>query len=53
VLILTTVGHDEYVSGALRAGASGFLLTDTPAVDLLGGRRLVVAGGVVGRARCG
>ncbi len=44
VLILTTFGLDEYVYGALRAGASGFLLKDTPPADLLTGIR-VVAGG--------
>src|SRR5688500_13031637 len=35
VLILTTFGLDEYVHDALRAGASGFLLKDAPAEDLL------------------
>ena len=35
VLILTTFGLDEYVYEALRAGASGFLLKDAPAEDLL------------------
>jgi len=44
VLILTTFDLDEYVFGALRAGASGFLLKDTPPADLLNGIR-VVAGG--------
>ncbi|MET7394443.1 response regulator transcription factor [Dactylosporangium sp. NPDC005572] len=44
VLILTTFDLDEYVFGALRAGASGFLLKDTPPVELLNGIR-VVAGG--------
>ena len=43
VIILTTFDLDEYVYGALRAGASGFLLKDTPPADLLtgdpGGRR--------------
>ena len=43
VLILTTFDLDEYVFAALRAGASGFLLKDTPA-DLLAGVRLVAAG---------
>ncbi|OWY59760.1 DNA-binding response regulator, partial [cyanobacterium TDX16] len=35
VLILTTFDLDEYVFSALRAGASGFLLKDTPAEDLV------------------
>jgi DNA-binding NarL/FixJ family response regulator len=44
VLMLTTFDLDEYVFGALKAGASGFLLKDTPPADLLAGIR-VVAGG--------
>jgi len=44
VLILTTFGHTEYVYGALRAGASGFLLKDSPAEDLLAGVRIVARG---------
>jgi DNA-binding NarL/FixJ family response regulator len=44
VLILTTFDLDAYVFSALRAGASGFLLKDTPAGDLLAAIR-VVAGG--------
>ncbi len=44
ILILTTFDLDEYVFGALRAGASGFLLKDTQPEDLLGAIR-VVAGG--------
>ncbi|WP_042410180.1 response regulator [Streptacidiphilus carbonis] len=44
VLILTTFEVDEYVFSALRAGASGFLLKDTPPADLLAAIR-VVAGG--------
>jgi DNA-binding NarL/FixJ family response regulator len=35
VVVLTTFGMDEYVFGALRAGAIGFLLKDTPPVELL------------------
>jgi DNA-binding NarL/FixJ family response regulator len=34
VLILTTFERDEYVYGALRAGASGFVLKDVPAQKL-------------------
>jgi DNA-binding NarL/FixJ family response regulator len=44
VLILTTFDLDEYVYDALRAGASGFLLKDTPPADLLAAIR-VIAGG--------
>ena len=44
VLMLTTFDLDEHVFGALQAGASGFLLKDTPPADLLAGIR-VVAGG--------
>jgi DNA-binding NarL/FixJ family response regulator len=44
VLILTTFDLDEYVFDALRAGASGFLLKDTPPEDLAHAVR-VVAGG--------
>ena len=36
VLILTTFDADEYVYEALRVGASGFLLKDAPAEQLLG-----------------
>ena len=44
VLILTTFDLDDYVYEALRAGASGFLLKDTPAEDLANGVRVVAAG---------
>jgi DNA-binding NarL/FixJ family response regulator len=44
VLILTTFGEDEYVFGALRAGASGFLLKDTRPADLLAGIHTVAGG---------
>jgi DNA-binding NarL/FixJ family response regulator len=44
VLILTTFDLDEYVFEALRAGASGFLLKDTPAEDLIDAIRVVAAG---------
>lgn len=44
VLILTTFDLDEYVYAALRAGASGFLLKDTPPEQLIEAVR-VVAGG--------
>ena len=44
ILILTTYDLDEYVYAAIRAGASGFLLKDTPPSDLLAGIRVVAAG---------
>ncbi len=44
VLILTTFDLDEYVYDALGAGASGFLLKDTPAEQLVGGIRTVAQG---------
>lgn len=47
VLILTTFDLDEYVYAALRAGASGFLLKDTLAADLLSAIRSVARGDAV------
>ena len=44
VLVVTTFNVDEYVYRALRAGASGFLLKDTPLVDLANGIRTVMRG---------
>jgi DNA-binding NarL/FixJ family response regulator len=44
VLILTTFDLDEYVYEALRAGASGFLLKDARAAELLQAVRVVAAG---------
>jgi DNA-binding NarL/FixJ family response regulator len=44
VLVLTTFDLDDYVYGALRGGASGFLLKDTPPQDLLAAIRIVAAG---------
>jgi DNA-binding NarL/FixJ family response regulator len=44
VLVLTTFDLDEYVFQALRAGASGFLLKDTPPAELLAAIRVVAAG---------
>lgn len=44
VLILTTFDSDEYVYEALRAGASGFLLKDAPAEQLIAAIRSVAAG---------
>ncbi|APY86332.1 DNA-binding response regulator [Streptomyces alfalfae] len=44
VLVLTTFDLDEYVFGALRAGASGFLLKNTEAKDLIEGVRTVARG---------
>ncbi len=44
VIVLTTFDADELVLGALRAGARGFLLKDTPPVDLVHAVRQVAAG---------
>jgi DNA-binding NarL/FixJ family response regulator len=44
ILILTTFDLDEYVYDALHAGASGFLLKDLPAAQLVAGVRTVGAG---------
>jgi DNA-binding NarL/FixJ family response regulator len=44
VLVLTTFDLDEYVYEALRAGASGFVLKDDPAEQLLAAIRTVAAG---------
>ncbi|MGD9486052.1 response regulator transcription factor [Streptomyces sp. TRM70308] len=44
VLTLTTFDDDEYIYGALRAGASGFLVKDMALDDILGAIRVVAAG---------
>jgi DNA-binding NarL/FixJ family response regulator len=44
VLVLTTFDLDEYVYSALRAGASGFLLKDTPPGQLLDAIRVIASG---------
>ena len=44
VLVLTTFDSDEIVAGALRAGASGFLLKDSPGDQLVSAIRVVAAG---------
>ena len=44
VLVLTTFDLDEYVYAALRAGASGFLLKDTPRAELLRAVEVIAAG---------
>ena len=45
VLVLTTFQTDAYVLDALRAGASGFLLKDTPPTEILAAIRQVAGGG--------
>jgi DNA-binding NarL/FixJ family response regulator len=45
--MLTTFDLDEYVYEALRAGASGFLLKDAPAAELVHAVRVVAAGDVL------
>jgi DNA-binding NarL/FixJ family response regulator len=44
VIVLTTFDDDEYVYGALRAGASGFLVKDMALDDILAAVRVVAAG---------
>ncbi|MDX8028806.1 response regulator transcription factor [Lentzea sp. BCCO 10_0856] len=44
ILMLTTFDLDEHVFAALRAGASGFLLKDTPPEELVRAVRLVASG---------
>ena len=47
VLVLTTFDDDELLSGALRAGAAGFVLKDSPAEQLVHAVRTVAAGSAV------
>ncbi|MGW4461898.1 response regulator [Micromonospora sp. NPDC004704] len=44
VLVLTTFDEDDHVYGALRAGASGFMVKDMALDDILTGIRVVAAG---------
>jgi DNA-binding NarL/FixJ family response regulator len=44
VLVLTTFDLDEYVYAAMRAGASGYLLKDTPANELVSAVRVIANG---------
>jgi DNA-binding NarL/FixJ family response regulator len=44
ILILTTFDDDEFVYAAIDAGASGYLLKDAPAEQLIGAIRVVAAG---------
>jgi DNA-binding NarL/FixJ family response regulator len=44
VLVLTTFGHDQYLYAAMRAGASGFLLKDSPRAQLIHAVRTVAEG---------
>jgi DNA-binding NarL/FixJ family response regulator len=47
VLVMTTFDMDEYALSALRNGASGFLLKDTPPNDLVSALRAVASGDAV------
>ena len=63
VIVLTTFDADEHVLGAITAGAEGFLLKDTPPVEIVAAIRKVAAGepmlspsatrAVLGRLRAG
>ena len=44
VLVLTTFDLDEYVYSAIRAGASGYMLKDTPATELVAAVRVIAQG---------
>jgi DNA-binding NarL/FixJ family response regulator len=44
VLVLTTFDLDEYVYAAIRAGASGYMLKDTPAKELVAAVRIIAQG---------
>lgn len=47
IIVLTTFDPDEYIYQALRAGASGFLLKDTPPEQLVGAVRSIAVGGAL------
>ncbi len=47
VIVLTTFQADEHVVAALRAGASGFLVKDTPPAEIINAVRLVAAGDAI------
>ncbi|MGW5661276.1 response regulator [Streptomyces sp. NPDC003758] len=44
IVVLTTFDDDDYVYGALRAGASGFLVKDMALDDIIGAVRVVASG---------
>jgi DNA-binding NarL/FixJ family response regulator len=46
VIAITTFNLDEYVGEVLCAGASGFLLKDTPTQELVDAVRVIAAGGL-------
>ena len=47
MIVLTTFQADEQVMSALRAGASGFLVKDTPPAEIINAVRLVAAGDAI------
>ena len=47
VIVLTTFHADEHVVAALRAGASGFVVKDTPPADIINAVRIVAAGDAI------
>ncbi len=44
MLVLTTFDLDEYVYAAIRVGASGYMLKDTPAKELVAAVRVIARG---------
>lgn len=47
VVMLTTFGEDSYIASAMRAGATGFLLKDTPPADLIHAVRIAASGELI------
>jgi DNA-binding NarL/FixJ family response regulator len=47
VIVLTTFQADEQVMSALRAGASGFLVKDTPPAEIINAVRVVASGAAI------
>ena len=47
VIVLTTFQADEHVVAALRAGASGFVVKDTPPAEIINAVRVVAAGDAI------
>lgn len=52
IVVLTTFDDDDYVYGALRAGASGFLVKDMALDDIIGAVRVVASGDALIAPQC-